>query len=57
MNIRLTAEEHVYLESRSQAQGFRGLPDCMGAAALAGAAPTTTLTPERRARPRKVRKR
>ncbi len=52
VNIRLTAEERLHLESRSQAQGFRGLSDFVRAVALADApAKTATVVrPRRRAR-------
>jgi predicted RNase H-like HicB family nuclease len=52
VNIRLTAEERLHLEGRSQAQGFRGLSDYVRAVALAEPTATTTVVtrPRRRAR-------
>jgi predicted RNase H-like HicB family nuclease len=37
VNVRLTAEEKLQLESAAQRKGFRGLSDFMRSAALAGA--------------------
>ena len=52
VNIRLTAEERLHLEGRSQAQGFRGLSDYVRAAALAES-PVTTATTATATRPRR----
>jgi len=59
VNIRLTAEERLHLEGRSQAQGFRGLSDYVRATALAEspapAATTATATKPRRRAARRGR--
>ena len=52
VNIRLTAEERLHLEGRSQAQGFRGLSDYVRAAALAES-PAPAATAATAARPRR----
>jgi predicted RNase H-like HicB family nuclease len=53
VNIRLTAEERLHLESRSQAQGFRGLSDYVRAAALAESPVTMPATTATVTRPRR----
>jgi len=53
VNIRLTAEERLHLEGRSQAQGFRGLSDYVRAAALAEAPAALSARTAAAARPRR----
>jgi predicted RNase H-like HicB family nuclease len=45
INVRLTAEERLHLENRSQVQGFRGLSDYVRAAALAEPQTIAPATP------------
>jgi len=54
VNIRLTAEERLHLEGRSQAQGFRGLSDFVRALALLAESPAaSSAAPARAGRPRR----